>query len=111
MNLQDAGPKTYRGISIPATLRPNVLDNRIEVTWWKAGVDSTLDNRYLDNVGLNVRIQNVLYRHGYNTLDSIAENLCVHDMHDFKKVGYATLDQVEAALHDYKLDWKKCDHE
>ena len=38
------GPQEYRGVPVPDTLRPNWFDNRVEVSWWKAGVDSAKNN-------------------------------------------------------------------
>lgn len=32
----------YRGVRVPQDLMPNWFDNRVEVAWWRRGVDDTL---------------------------------------------------------------------
>jgi hypothetical protein len=40
---RDKSPGTYKGVPVPETLRPNWNDQRVEVYWWKCGVDAATE--------------------------------------------------------------------
>jgi hypothetical protein len=48
-------PEFYKGVRIPETLRPNWFHNRVEVSWWKAGVDSSRVNGKRSDAERNAR--------------------------------------------------------
>jgi hypothetical protein len=37
------GPQKYMGVTVPETLRPNWNDRRVEVYWWRKGVEDAMN--------------------------------------------------------------------
>jgi hypothetical protein len=37
------GPEKYMGCTVPGELRPNWNDQRVEVSWWRRGVEAAVE--------------------------------------------------------------------
>lgn len=71
------GPETYKGVPVPETLRPNWNDKRVEVFWWKCGVDSATETDMITRYDSEFAKEMSLYDVGFHAqLDELAPLPC-----------------------------------